>query len=94
MATKITVTVDDVTVARLNRAAARTGKAKSAVIREAVRDYEARTDRMSTEEQQRMLAVMHRMAGEPPSRPQREVERELAEIRRARRQGGRRHRVE
>jgi metal-responsive CopG/Arc/MetJ family transcriptional regulator len=94
MATRITFTVDDETAARLKRAAARTGKSKSAVIQEAVRDYEARTDRMSEEERLRVLAVMHRIAAEPPTRPQREVERELAEIRRARRHGGRRHRIE
>jgi hypothetical protein len=57
MATRITFTVDDETAARLKRAAARTGKSKSAVIREVVRDYEGRTDSRSEDERQRILAV-------------------------------------
>lgn len=91
MAIKITVAVDEATVERLARVAARTGQSKSAVIRAAVRDYEARADRLDEAERLQRLALLRRIAEQPPTRPEAEVTGELAEIRRVRRQSSRRH---
>jgi predicted transcriptional regulator len=91
---KVTYTLDDETVARIRRLAAGLRKPQSQVVREAVKSYEARSDKLSEEERARMLAALDRIMSQPPSRPQAEVDAELREIRRARRHGGRRHRVD
>ena len=87
---KVTFTLDAETVERLRRTAARLAKPQSQVVREAVRDYEARSTRLSHEERARMLAVVDRMTAEPPSRTAASVDAELRAIRRSRRQWGRR----
>jgi predicted transcriptional regulator len=84
---KVTYTLDDETVQRIRRIAARLGRPQSQVVREAVKDYEARSDKLSDEERDRMLAVLDRIMKEPPTRPQVEVEAELREIRKSRRWG-------
>lgn len=88
---KVTFTLDDDTVARLRRVAGRLGKPQSQVVREAVKDYEARSDKLSEEERQRLLAVLDRMIRRPPTRSDADVEAELRSIRAERRRGGRRH---
>jgi hypothetical protein len=87
---KVTYTLDDETVQRIRRVASRLGKPQSQIVREAVKDYEARAERLSDEERDRMLEVLARIGKEPPTRPQSEVDAELREIRRARRRWGRR----
>ena len=82
---KVTYTLDDETVARIRRIAARLGAPQSRVVRDAVKDYETRADRLSDEERTRMLAVLERIRREPPTRAQSAVDRELRQIRRARR---------
>jgi hypothetical protein len=94
MAVKMTVTLDEMTVSRLNRVAARMAKPKSQVVREAILEYEAKSDRVPEEERLRRLRIMEEIMAKPPTRSQREVDREIAEIRRARRHGGRLHRAE
>jgi hypothetical protein len=89
---KVTFTLDDATVARLRQVAARTNKAQSQVVRDAVRDYADRAGRLSEAERTRMLGVVDAMIRHKATRPQADVDRELREIRAARRQGGRRHR--
>jgi predicted transcriptional regulator len=89
---KVTYTLDEDTVQRIRRVATRLGKPQSQVVREAVKDYEARSDKLSDAERDRMLAVLDRIRRQPPTRPQAEVDAELAEIRRARRHWGRRGR--
>lgn len=91
---KVTFSVDEDTVQTLRRAAERTGKSQSAVVREAVAQYEARADRLTEDERRRMVALMKRVMARPPDRTQAEVDAELREIRRARRHGGRRTRAE
>jgi predicted transcriptional regulator len=91
---KVTYTLDDETVQRIRRVATRLGKSQSQVVREAVKDYEARSDRLSDEERARMLAALDELLPTIPNRTQSDVDAELAEIRRARRRGGRRHRPE
>lgn len=93
MAKKVTYTLDDQTIRRIEMAAERFRKPKSQIIRDAVADYHERTGKLSEVERRRMLAVLERMMAMPPTRPQEEVEQEIKEIRAARRGGGRRHPV-
>ena len=87
---KVTFTLDDETVAALEQAAQRLGRPRSAVVREAIREYGARAGRLSEEERRRMLRAIDAVSKEPSTRPRAAVERELLDIRRARRGGGRR----
>jgi metal-responsive CopG/Arc/MetJ family transcriptional regulator len=87
---KVTFTLDDGTVASLERTAARLSKPKSQVVREAIRLYGEQTDRLSDEEREQMLELFDDVTARVPHRPRADVEEELAEVRRARRSGGRR----
>lgn len=87
---KVTFTLDDATVDRLRRTAARLAKPQSMVVREAIKEYEARADKLGEEERRRMLAVLDRVMQSPPTRPAGEVDAEIREIRAARRRWGRR----
>jgi Ribbon-helix-helix protein, copG family len=87
---KVTFTLDEATVAQLRRTAARVRKPQSQVVREAIGEYAARSDRLSEEERRRMLSVLDRVISQPPSRPAAETDAELREIRAARRRWGRR----
>ena len=89
-AVKVTFTLDRATVDRLDRTSERLGIPKSGVVREAITEYAARVGRLSDGERIRMLAVFDEVVGRLPKRPAREVDREIAAIRRARRAGGRR----
>jgi predicted transcriptional regulator len=91
---KLTFSMPDDTVRALRRAAERTGKSQSAVVREAIVEYEKRADRLTEDERQRMLALMERVMARPADRTSADVDAELREIRRARRHGGRRTRVD
>ena len=59
------------------------------VVREAVREYEARSTRLSDEERARMLAIVDRMVERRPTRSASEVDGELSRIRAARRRWSR-----
>ncbi len=83
---KVTYSLDDATVRRIRRAAERLGKPQSQVVREAVADYDARTDRMSEAERLRMLDVLDRWRKEHTPRSPESVEAELREIRESRRE--------
>lgn len=87
---KVTFTLDDETVERLRRTASRLAKPQSQVVREAIREYEARADKLGDEERRRMLAVLDRAMQRPPTRSARAVAVELREIRAARQRWGRR----
>jgi Ribbon-helix-helix protein, copG family len=89
---KVTFTLDEATIAHLRRAAARLRKPQSRVVREAIAEYAARTDRLSDGERQRMLAVLDRAMRRPPSRTMAAVAVELREVRAARRRWGPRRR--
>ena len=58
---KVTYSLDDVTVRRIRLTADRLGKPLSLVVREAVADYAARTDRLSESERLRLLTVINRL---------------------------------
>jgi predicted transcriptional regulator len=87
---KVTFTLDEATIARLNETAGRLSKPKSEVVRDAIRDYHSRTDRLSEAERQRMLRAVDELIAKPPTRSRREVDRELREIRESRLRGWRR----
>jgi metal-responsive CopG/Arc/MetJ family transcriptional regulator len=87
---KVTFSLDDDTVARIRRTADRLGKAQSHVVRDAVADYVARTDRLTEGERQHLLGVLEDLGQRSPTRSARAVDEEIAAVRATRRQGGRR----
>ncbi len=89
MATKVTFTLDEATIRRIQSASERLKKPKSQVVRDAVADFHEGLGRLSETERQRQLRVLRDLAGSIPLRPQEDVEKEIAEIRAARRAGGR-----
>ena len=90
---KVTYSLDDATVRRIRRAAERFGKPQSHVVREAVAEYDARTDRLSEAERLRMLDVLDRLRREPVTRSQESADAELREIRLSRLEGWERRSV-
>jgi predicted transcriptional regulator len=89
--TKVTFTLDQDTLARLRTAAERLAIPKSAVVREAIRDFGERAGKLGETERRRQLDAFDRLVPVIPKRSRAEVERELVALRRARRAGGRRH---
>jgi len=85
----MTFSLDRATADRIDQTAQRLGKAKSEVVREAVAEYAARVGRLSEGERREMLRTFDRFVPAIPKRPAAEVDTELAELRRARRTGGR-----
>ena len=88
---KVTYTLDAATVDRVNRIAERRRMPKSQVVREAIQDYHGKGDRMPEEERLRKLKFLREYMAQPPTSTQADVDRELREIRAARRSGGRLH---
>lgn len=84
---KLTFSLDDATVETLRRTAERTRKPESLVVREAIAEYAAREDRLADPERARLLGVLRRIQSRPSKRSAAEVDRELRDIRRARRSG-------
>ncbi len=87
---KMTFTLDEETAARIDRTALRLGIPKSAVVRDAVTAFAAQAGRLSETERLRMLAVLDDFVGRVPAGDEHGADAELAELRRARRHGGRR----
>lgn len=83
---KVTYSLDDATVRRIRRTAERLGRPQSQVVREAVAEYDARTDRLSEAERLRMLEVLDRLRSEPVTRSQASADAELREVRLSRRE--------
>ena len=90
---KVTYSLDDATVRRIRRAAERLGKPQSHVVREAVSEFDARTDRLSEAERLRMLEVLDRWRKEQTPRSRESAEAELREIRLSRLEGWERRSV-
>ena len=86
---KMTFSLDELTAARLNDTAASLRKPKSEIVREAILDYAERAGRLTEAERRRLLGVFDELVPAIPARPDNEVDEELAELRRARRLGGR-----
>jgi predicted DNA-binding protein len=89
-AVKVTFTLDQATTSRLQEAAQRLALPKSEVVREAIREFYEKIGRLSDSERLRMLRTFDEVVPRIPTRSLREVERELEDIRHARRSGGRR----
>jgi len=87
---RVTLSLDEETVVRLRRAAARLSRPQSQIVREAVRDYAERVGRLSEAERLSLLRVFDEVLPAIPSRPARAVDAELKALRVARRAGGRR----
>ena len=87
---KVTFTLDDETVRSIRAMAERLGTAQSQVVREAVADYAARTDRVGERERLRVLSILDGLRQAPASRSASAVDAELRAVRAARRVGGRR----
>jgi predicted DNA-binding protein len=87
---KVTFTLDDDTVARLRRVSSRLARPQSQIVREAIRDYDERSDQLTEEEKRRLLETFDRLVPLIKGRPAREVDAEISEIRAARRESGKR----
>ena len=92
--TKVTFTLDEATIQRIDRAAATLSIAKSQVIRDAVQNFSDGLGRLSEAERLRMLKIIDEVLPRIPKGDQRLVDKELKEIRRERRSGGRRTPIE
>jgi len=90
VATKVTFTLDDATIARLKDAAARLALPQSQVVRQAIAEYHEHLGRLSESERLRLLRTFDEVVPRIPSRSAAQVNRELRSIRTARRGGGRR----
>jgi hypothetical protein len=88
---KVTFTLDEQTVRSLRGTAARLAKPQSQVVREAVMEYAARAGRLSERERLRLLKTFDEVVPALPGKSANAVDKELREIRTARKQGGRRH---
>jgi predicted transcriptional regulator len=66
---KVTFTLDNATVERLTREAARRRIPKSQVVREAIEDYSGKEVRLSDAERERKLAVIRKIIASPPTLP-------------------------
>ena len=86
----VTFSLDQETIATLRRTAAQLGKAQSLVVREAITEYSARSDRLTEAERRELLERFDALVPKIPERPAADVDRELSEIRESRRGGGRR----
>ena len=86
---KMTFSLDEATAARLEDAAKSLHQPKSKVVRDAILDYADRVGRLTEAERLRLLAVFDEVVPAIPDLTLRVVDKELAEVRRARREGGR-----
>jgi predicted transcriptional regulator len=93
MARDLTLTLDEKTIKRIESAAERLGKTKSQVVEEAMADYR-RPDKLTEAERQRRLQALDEMMRRPSPKSADDVQREIDDIRTARRSGGRRTPVE
>ena len=84
---KVTFSLDDETVQALKKAAQRTRKPQSLIVREAIFHYAAREELLSDAERERLLNVLQQIQRRPPTRSAADVDRELEDLRRARRTG-------
>ena len=88
---RATFSLDEATIAEIKRTAERLKRPQSQIIREAVADFAARADRLSERERLRVMQLLTTLQRAKPTRGEKDVDRELADIRAARRGGGRRH---
>lgn len=87
---KVTFSLDANTIARIDDAAQRLAISKSEVVREAIAEYHACKGKLTDAERRRMLDAFDRFVPAIPERGAASTDRELAELRKSRRAGGRR----
>ncbi len=87
---KVTFTLDRTSIQRLEDAADRLAVAKSEVVREAIIEFYDRLGRLSDRERNAMLRTFDEVVPGIAGRSVAAVNRELRELRQARRAGGRR----
>ena len=88
--TKVAFTLDEVTISRLHEAASILALPRSEIVRRAILEFYERMGRLRERERLGMLRAFDELVPKIPARPARDVDRELAELRKARRAGGRR----
>ncbi len=88
--TKVTFTLDQISIDRLQDAADRLAMPKSEIVREAILEFYDRLGRLSDRERSAMLRTFDQMVPLIPERSAAEVDKELSELRSARKTGGRR----
>src|SRR6266849_6974848 len=88
--TKVTFTLDQATVTRIEQAASSLALPRSQVVREAVAEFSERIGRLSERERLNLLRTFDELVPRIPKRDVRQVDQELKAIRLARRSGGRR----
>jgi len=94
---KATFTVDDDTLRTIRKLADRSRKPQSWIVREAVAHYAARDEKLSSDERERLLRVLDEMIERPAESDDKtatDVDRELRELRHARRSRGRLHPID
>ena len=84
---KLTFSLDDETVRLLRVLSERRRKPQSLVVREAIAEYAARDEKLTDADRTRRLQVLEKLATVRATRGQAAVDREVAEVRRARRAG-------
>ena len=87
--TKVTFTLDELSLARLNEASSRLSMPKSEVVREAIVEFHQRIGRLSERERTTMLRTFDSLVPKIPRRDASQVDQEIEEIRLSRRKGGR-----
>jgi predicted DNA-binding protein len=90
MAVKATFVLDEVTARKLNEAARRLAKPKSEIVRESITEFYGRLGKLNEVERTTMLRAFDTLMANQIPRSRAETDAELAEIRAARRTGGRR----
>jgi hypothetical protein len=87
--TKVTFTLDETALSRLQDASARLALPKSEIVREAIIEFHDRIGRLSERERTSMLRAFDELIPKIPPRTSEAVDRELSDVRRARSKGGR-----
>ena len=82
---KMTFSLDERSVRKLESAAERLGKSASEIVREAIRDYGERIGRLGEGERLEMLRRFDEVVGRVPWRPPEQIDAELRELRTSRR---------
>jgi hypothetical protein len=87
--TKVTFTLDETALSRLQDASVRLALPKSEIVREAIIEFHDRIGRLSERERTSMLRAFDELIPKIPARPVAAVDQELSHLRKARRNGGR-----
>ena len=88
--TKVTFTLDDLSLQRLQDAAGQLAVSKSEIVREAIMEFYERLGQLSNRQRSAMLRAFDELVPAIPARSAEDVDRELAEVREARKADGRR----